>query len=122
MTQPPHTTDPSVHGEKRRHPWRRAMWWVLAPLDSRKQGLSLTRLLSGGMFVATCDIAHDWLSELRKVNGSPGWAFVAFVVTGFTLSVLTALGAKYIDKLLDSIVTIMVAKFTGATQPKAAAI
>lgn len=99
MTLPARTPEQYV---TRTHWAWRAFWWLLAPLDSNKEGLSLTRLLSAGIFWATFHLAHDWIDEVHHKGDAPGWAFGTFVTACFTLSVCTALGGKYVIAFVQS--------------------
>lgn len=86
----------------RTHLWLRAFWWLLAPVDSRKQGLSITRLMSVVILWMTFHLAHDWIDKATKDGVPLGFAFTSMVVAGFTLAVCTALGGKYVAAFVQS--------------------
>lgn len=91
-----------------------AFKFVFAIVVEHWRGISQTRLLSIGLAYAIFELAHDWLHTISVIvihtqnpSVAPGWAFVAFVIGGFFVSAVLALGAKYIDK----VITIVAAKF-----------
>lgn len=86
--------------------WR----FLMAPFVERWPGISLTRLLAIALALATFELAHDWLRTLAVVaihtktsEAAPSWAFVAFVIGGYFVSAVLALGARYIDRVLTII-------------------
>lgn len=76
-----------------------AFRWLFAPLVEHWRGLSLTRFMAGALLYVTWDIAHDWL-RAQPSSIALSWAFVAFVLSGLFLAVVTALGAKYVDRII----------------------
>lgn len=72
----------------------------LAPIVEHWRGWSLIRLISIAIMYWIPELAHDWLLICADHHILPGWAFVVFVLGGFFLAVIVALGAKYIDKAL----------------------
>lgn len=90
--------------------------WLIAFLDEKRQGLSLTRGLAVACAWAVIDLAHDWLAICGKDLGKVmvGWAFVAFTLGGLLLAAILALGAKHIDRLLDVIAAIANRRFNPA--------
>lgn len=102
---------PLCEGEERRHhPIQRGVMWMLAVLVEKWQGLSLTRFLAIGIFFGTLDVAHDLLELCApKVDAATKMTvaltvpapYVFLVLGGFLLSVVAALGAKHVDKLIE---------------------
>jgi hypothetical protein len=77
--------------------------WIFAVVVRDWKGLSLLRLIAITTAVATNELAHDWVKAAAANKTALGWAFGAFVLGGFFLAALLALGEKYIDKMLTII-------------------
>ena len=109
----------SEEQEKRHHPLQRAVMWLLAPFVERWQGLSLTRFIAIFIAAATVDVAHDLLELCKGASGKLDvpWSYVALLIGGLFLSVVTALGAKHIDKLIE-LVAMVSRKKLGIAEPQ----
>lgn len=66
----------------------------MAPWVEDWHGLSLTRFIAGGTFMATVELAHDWIAWAKEQNQTLGWAFATFILSGFLLAVMAAIGQK----------------------------
>lgn len=114
--------------DPRRNYAQRFFRWLFAPLVEKWVGLSLTRFIAIGIFALMWDLSHDLLALCAPAPGKAGpgelrvpWGYIVLVLVGLLLSVVTALGAKHVDRLLELAASIANRRFNGVPAPPAAA-